>query len=146
MVLSIQDGKFTAESKSGPKSGSVQLLVDGNGATLALNGAGSDRATAALTGPEMTNFRTMVDATLSTLSMRDEQPMGRDVLYSGYLPLEAVDGGFGVELEGESLRRLGLLTEDGGIAGGSRQVQCTVLGNGTAILNLLGDGSSGPSR
>lgn len=143
VTLSITDGKITAESKSGPKSGSLELVVDGTSATLALNGAGSDRATADLTGPELANFRTMVDAALSTLTIGDDPPeLGRDVLYSGYSPLDEFDGAFGVELEEETLRRLDLLNEEGRIAGGSRQVKCTVLGNGTAILNLTGDRTS----
>lgn len=143
VTLSITDGKMTAESKSGPKSGSVELVVDGTSATVALNGAGSDRAAAELTGPELANFRTMVDAALSTLTVGDESPdLGRNVLYSGYRPLDEFDGEFGVELEEETLRRLDLLNEEGRIAGGSRQVKCTVLGNGTAILNLTGDRSA----
>lgn len=142
VTLSIEDGKFTAESKSGPKSGSVELVVDGTSATLSLNGAGSDRATAELTGPELANFRTMIDAALSALTTGEQQPeLGRDVLFSGYRPLEDFDGTFGVGFEEETLGRLDLLNEEGRIAGGSRQVQCTVLGNGTAILNLSGDRS-----
>lgn len=147
VTLSIRDGKFTAESKSGPKNGSVELIVEGSAATLVLNGAGSDRATASLTGPELANFRTMVDAALSGLMIGDDAPaMGRDVLFSGYRPLDQFDDEFGVTLDAESLRRLGLLTDEGRIAGGSRQVQCTVLGNGTAILNLRGDSEPGSSR
>lgn len=138
--LSISEGKFGAESKSGPKSGSAELFVEEGGATLALNGSGSDRATASLTGPELANFRTMIDAALSTLTAGEEpSALGRDVLSSGYRPLEAFAGGVGVTLESETLRRLGLVDRDGGIAGGTRQVQCTVLGNGTAILNLTGE-------
>lgn len=141
VTLAIADGKFTAESKSGPKSGSLELVVDGSAATLALVGAGSDRATATLTGPELANFRTMVDAALSNLMAGEDAPaLGRDVLSSGYRPLREFDGSFGVQLENETLRHLGLVAEDGHIAGGSRQVQCTVLGNGTAILNLRGEG------
>ena len=144
VTLSITDGKITAESKSGPKSGSVELFVDETAATLVLNGAGSDRATAELTGPELANFRTMLDAALSTLAVRDEGPsLGRNVLFSGYRPLSEFEDGFGVTLEEESLTRLDLLTDDGHIAGGGRQVQCTVLGNGTAILNLRGEHAAG---
>lgn len=147
VTLAIEDGKFTAESKSGPKSGSLELAVDGPGATLSLAGAGSDRATAALTGPELANFRTMVDAALSNLVAGQDTPaLGRDVLSSGYRPLREFDGSFGVQLETETLRHLGLVTGDGHIAGGSRQVQCTVLGNGTAILNLRGEGGPEGSR
>lgn len=135
--ISITDGKITAESKSGPKSGSLELFVEGSGAEVVLSGAGSDRARASLTGPELANFRTMLDAALSTLSTGEEPAnLGRNVLFSGYRPLDEVDGQFAVTLEAESLRRLDLLDEAGRIAGGSRQVQCTVLGNGTAILNL----------
>lgn len=140
VTLSIEDGKIAVESNSGPKSGSVELFVDGTAATLVLNGAGSDRGTAELTGPELANFRTMVDAALSNLTVGDEPPtLGRDVLYSGYRPLEQVGDEFGVRFEAETLRRLDLLNEEGRIAGGRRQVQCTVLGNGTAILNIVGD-------
>lgn len=147
VALSIEDGKLTVESKSGPKSGSVELHVGEAAATLSLNGVGSDRATARLTGPELTNFRTMVDAALSRLSTSDEPPaMGRDVLYSGYRPLERFDDAFGIQFDESTLRRLDLLDEGGHIAGGSRQVQCTVLGNGTAILNLAGDRTPGLSR
>ena len=148
VTLSIRDGKISAESKSGPKSGSAELAVEDSAARLALTGAGSDRATATFTGPELANFRTMVDAALARLMTGDEPgALGRDVLASGYRPLAEVDGTFSVTFEAETLRRLGLVTEDGGIAGGRRQVQCTVLGNGTAILNLRGeDGSGGGSR
>lgn len=143
--LSITDGKITAESKSGPKSGSVELFVEETAATLVLNGAGSDRATAELTRPELANFRTMIDAALSRLTVGNDAPeLGRNVLFSGYQPLDALEGGFGITLDAESLRRLDLVTEDGRIAGGSRQVQCTVLGNGTAILNLKGDRTQEP--
>lgn len=138
--LSISDGKFAAESKSGPKSGSLELAVDGTGATLALEGAGSDRGSAQLTGPELANFRTMIDAALSTLMVGDDQQaLDRDVLYSGYQPLVTFEDSVGIQLDVDTLQRLGVLSEDGGIAGGSRQVQCTVLGNGTAVLNLTGD-------
>ena len=138
--LSISDGKFAAETKSGPKSGSLELVVDGTGATLALEGAGSDRASATLTGPELANFRTMVDAALSSLMVaEDQQALDRDVLYSGYRPLVPFEDSVGIELDVDTLQRLGVVSEDGGIAGGSRQVQCTVLGNGTAVLNLTGE-------
>ena len=140
VTMSIREGKFTAESKSGPKSGSVELVVDGSGAHLGLNGAGSDRASAELTGPELANFRTMIDAALSTLAVGETPPsMGRNVLASGFRPLVQAGDAFAVEFEASTLRRLDLLDEDGGIAGGGRQVQCTVLGNGTAILNLTGN-------
>lgn len=138
--MTVRDGKITVESQSGPKGGSVELFVDESNARLVFNGSGADRATARLTGPELANFRTMLDAALSSLTMGDEAPeVGRNVLYSGYRPLEQIADGFGVQLEAETLRRLGLLDESGGIAGGRRQVKCTVLGNGTAILNLAGD-------
>lgn len=141
--MSIRDGKMTVESNSGPKSGSVELLVDGSAATLVLAGAGSDRATAELTGPELANFRTMIDAALSTLTVGEQPPaLGRDVLFSGYRPLSQFDDAFGVGFEADTLRRLDLLNEEGRLAGGGRQVQCTVLGNGTAILNLTGDRAS----
>lgn len=147
VTLSITDGKITTESKSGPKSGSVELLVDENSTSLVLNGAGSDRASAELTGPELANFRTMVDAALSTLPFQDETPgLGRDVVFSGYSPLTAIDGDFRVSLDQDSLRRLNVVTPDGQIAGGGRQVQCTILGNGTAILNLAGERSTDAPR
>jgi hypothetical protein len=138
--MTVHDGKITVESQSGPKRGSVELILDDSNARLVLNGAGSDRAAARLTGPELANFRTMVDAALSSLTIGERQPdLGRNVLYSGYRPLEQIDDGFGVQLEEGTLRRLDLLDESGRIAGGRRQVKCTVLGNGTAILNLAGD-------
>ena len=145
VTLSIRDGKIGVESKSGPKSGSVVLNVEGTGASLELVGAGSDRATAELTGPELANFRTMVDAALSSLSLDEGPALGRNVLYTGYRPLGDVDGGFGVTFDEEPLRRLDLLETDGRIAGGRRQVKCTILGNGTAILNLTGDRGSDPA-
>lgn len=141
--LKIEDGKLTVDSKSGPKSGSVELLVEQSAARLVLTGTGSDRAEVELTGPELANFRTMVDAALSTLSLRDDEPaMGRDVLSSGYRPLHQFDDGFGIRFDESTLRGLDLLDEEGRIAGGSRQIQCTVLGNGTAILNLKGERTS----
>ena len=141
--MSIEEGKLTVESTTGPKSGSLELSVADTAARLELNGVGSDRATAKLTGPELANFRTMVDATLSTLTVEDDAPaLGRDVLYSGYQSLDQMGDGFGVEVEAEALRTLGLLNEEGRIAGGARQVKCTVLGNGTVILNLAGDRTS----
>ena len=143
VTLAIQDGKITVESNSGPKSGSIELRVEESAATLALDGAGSDRATAVLTGPELANFRTMVDAALSGLTVGEEPAdLGRDVLYSGYRPLTRFGDGFGVRFDEGTLRRLDLVDDEGAIAGGSRQVQCTVLGNGTAILNLTGDRSA----
>ena len=144
VTLAIEDGKITVESNSGPKSGSVELIVDGTAATLVLNGAGSDRAAAELTGPELANFRTMVDAALSNLTVGDDPPaLGRNVLYSGYRPLEQDGDEFGVRFDAETLRALDLVHDEGRIAGGRRQVQCTVLGNGTAILNLTGDHNPG---
>lgn len=138
--MTVHEGKITVESQSGPKGGSVELFVDDANAKLVFNGSGSDVATARLTGPELANFRTMVDAALSTLSRGDEPAeLGRNVLYSGYIPLSGIDDGFGVQLEADALRRLDLLDDSGGIAGGRRQVKCTILGNGTAILNLAGD-------
>ena len=62
--MTVRDGKITVESQSGPKGGSVELFVDDSNAKLVFNGSGSDRATARLTGPELANFRTMVDAAL----------------------------------------------------------------------------------
>ena len=145
--MTVHEGKITVESQSGPKGGSVELAVDDSNARLVFNGSGSDRATARLTGPELANFRTMVDAALSSLTMGDDTPeVGRNVLYSGFTPLEQVDDGFGVQLEAETLRRLDLLDDSGRIAGGRRQVKCTVLGNGTAILNLAGDRTPGTSE
>lgn len=147
VTLSIRDGKIRVESKSGPKSGAVELNVQGPGATLDLVGAGSDRATAELTGPELANFRTMVEAALSTLALDDtSSSLGRNVLDSGYRPLEQIDDGYGVRFDEDTLRQLDLVDSDGRIAGGGRQVQCTVLGNGTAIVNLTGERGGELSR
>ena len=100
VTLCISDGKMSAESTSGPKSGSIELAVNGTSVTLELGG---------------------------------------HVLFSGYLPLQKVDDELVIQFEEEPLRRLDLTDEEGEIAGGGRQVQCTVLGNGTAILNLKSD-------
>lgn len=140
VTLSISDGKISAESTSGPKSGSIDLAVEGTSVTLELGGASSDQASATLTGPELANFRTMIDAALSKLTVGEEPaPTGRHVLFSGYLPLRKDDDEIVIQFDEEPLRRLDITDEEGSIAGGGRQVQCTVLGNGTAILNLKSD-------
>lgn len=140
VVLSITDGKLTAESRSGAKSGSVELSWDENRAKITLNGAGSDFGSATLTGPELSSFRTMIDAGLSSLVVgQDGLERDRRVLSSGYQTLDRFDDGVGVTLDEDALTRLGVLNERGEIAGGSRQVRCTVLNNGTAIVNLTSE-------
>lgn len=141
--LTITDGKVTVESRTGAKGGSVGLSVGEDRATLTLDGTGSDHGTAVLTGPELSNFRTIVDAGLSSLSV-DRATMERDrrVLDSGYQSLESFDGRPAATLDVGALQQLGLVDEDGRLAGGGRQVRCTVLKSGTAILNLLSDGES----
>lgn len=143
VIVSITDGKFTAESRSGAKSGSVELDVGETEARLVLNGAGGDMATATLTGPELSNFRTMVDAGLSSLTV-DGAGIEQDsrVLAAGYQSLKRVDDGFGTTLDTAALNRLGLVDDAGRLSGGGRQVRCTVLNSGTAILDLLSDSES----
>lgn len=138
--LTIKDGKVTVESRSGAKGGSVGLTVDADRASLTLEGAGSDHGTAMLTGPELSNFRTIVDAGLSSLSVdRSALEHDRRVLYSGYTSLEQFEQGPGLTLDTDALHTLGIIDDEGTIAGGGRQVRCTVLNSGTAILNLLTD-------
>ena len=87
-------------------------------------------------------FQTLARRIIRRRSLGDDHTF-RNVLFTGFRPLDEVDGQFAVTLEEESLRKLDLLDEEGRIAGGSRQVQCTVLGNGTAILNLRGEDDEG---
>lgn len=138
--LTIKDGKVTVESRSGAKGGSIGLNVSDERATITLDGAGSDYGTAQLTGPELSNFRTIVDAGLSSLSVdRSTLEHDRRVLYTGYESLGRYDEGVVTTLDVEALRELGIVDDSGAIAGGSRQVRCTVLNSGTAILNLVSD-------
>lgn len=135
--LSISDGKLTVDSRSGAKSGSVKLSWDENRAQLQLLGPGTDYGLATLTGPQLSNFRTMIDAGLSALDVsQDTLERDRRVLYSGYETLGSHGEHLVTTLDREALEGLGL-TDDGEIAGGSRQVRCTVLNSGTAIINLL---------
>lgn len=143
VYLTITDGKVTVESRSGAKSGSVELNIDENRAKLNLNGAGNDHGTALLSGPELSNFRTIVDAGLSAMvSDQDELDTDRRVLYSGYESLSSHDDGFATTLNGAALSDLGLVDDEGHLPGGGRQVRCTVLNSGTAIINLLSDDES----
>lgn len=138
--IRIKDGKITAESRTGPKAGAITLDAADMFVELALEGAGSDKAEATLTGTELANFRSIIDATLSTLTENDDDPaLARDAIYSGYLPLRRVGDEIGLVFDEEILRELNLVTDDGEIPGGNRQVQCTVIGNGTAIVELAGD-------
>lgn len=139
ITIQVQDGKFRVESRSGPKSGSIKLGTDGMDVELILEGADTDRAVADLTGPELGNFRTIVDAALSSVALETENPaLDSDSLFSGYVPLRMFGGETGVIFDRETLQALNLVTEDGSIPGGTRQIQCTVMGDGTAILNLTG--------
>lgn len=140
VALTIADGKLTVSSRSGAKGGSISLEVDEDRAIIRLEGAGKDHGTATLTGPELSSFRTIVDAGLSSLSV-DRSAMERDrrVLYSGFQSLERIGDGVGTTLDTEALQELGLVDENGNVAGGGRQVRCTVMTEGTAILNLLSD-------
>lgn len=141
--LAIKDGKLTVESRSGAKSGSIELSVGETHADLTLYGPGVDQATATLTGPELSNFRTIVDAGLSSMTL-DEAEMDDDarVLSTGYESLARLEDGFGATLDTAALQRLGLVDADGALAGGGRQVRCTILNSGTAILNLRGGAES----
>ena len=143
--LTVTDGKLTAEAHSGPKAGSVGLgVVDGK-AELSLHGPGSDVATVTLSGPELSTFRTIVDATISRLSV-DRSAVERDqrVLYSDFETLTESADGFSVSVDADPLEKLGLLDAGGSLAGGSRQVRCTVLRQGTAIMNLRPEEEAGP--
>lgn len=138
--LKIRDGKITAESNSGAKSGSLEIDIEDKRAKLRLNGAGNDQGTAYLSGPELSNFRTVVDAAMSSM-MADGDDLADDrrVLYSGFESLHGEDGDFHTTLDAEALRELGLLDAAGELPGGGRQVRCTVLNSGTAIINLLSE-------
>ena len=142
--MSISDGKLTVESKSGAKGGAVSLRVGEDQATLTLDGAGNDEAKATLTGPELSHLRSNVDAALSALTM-DQGAFENDsrVLHSGFQSLLRLEGGYGTTLDRGALETLGLVDSNGALAGGGRQVRCTVLNTGTAILNLVEDEGSG---
>lgn len=140
IAMRIEEGKITAESQSGPKGGSITLGPDEMSFKLVLEGAGSDLAVATLSRPELVNFRTVVDGVLSAaVTDGEESGLGRSTVYSGYQTLRNFDGAVGLTFDTDTLRELGLVTEEGGIPGGNRQVECTVLGNGTAIVDLTGD-------
>lgn len=145
VAMSIKDGKFTATSMSGPKAGKVRFDPDGTSAELIVEGAGSDRTSVPLSRPELTQLRTTIDALLANEFAEDNGGAAdqRGTFYSGYRRLSEMDGGVGLTLDPDTLRSLGLVEEDGSLAGGSRQVQCTVLRSGVAILNLVPDGSAG---
>ena len=136
--LTIRDGKVTVESRSGPKSGGIRLDVGEGKADLVVTAAGKDEGRATLTGPELSHFRTLVDAGLSSMDL-DQAAMEQDrrVLYTGYQSLARAEDTYVATLDGDALRRLGLVDDDGDLAGGGRQVRCTVLSSGTAMLNLL---------
>lgn len=138
VILTIKDGKSTVESRSGPKSGSVRLDVEEGKADLVMTGAGNDTGKATLTGPELSHFRTIVDAGLSSMDL-DQSALEQDrrVLFSGYQSLTRVDDAYVATLDGDALQRLGLVEPGGDLAGGGRQIRCTVLNSGTAMLNLL---------
>lgn len=142
--MTIKDGKFTATSTSGPKAGKVRFEPHENSVDLEFEGAGSDRAVVRLSRPELTQLRTTIDALLAT-EFSDSEPSSsepRGTFYSGYRQLRKVDGEIGLTLDTETLRSLGLVDDGGLLTGGSRQVQCTVLRSGVAILNLQPDGST----
>lgn len=142
--LEISEGKFAATSRSGPKGGSLELVDEPPSTRLTLKGTGSDEASVSLSAPELSNFRTIIDASLSSIIEDEESSdLERSSLFSGYRSLQAVGDEYGVSFDKKTLDQLGLLDESGGVPGGSRQVQCTVLPNGTAIINLRGDGESG---
>lgn len=145
--LTIKDGKVTVESRSGAKSGAVELSIGEKRATLELNGPGNDHGTAVLSGPELSNFRTIIDAGLSSMTVgRDALDDDRRVLHSGYQSLERFDGEFGTTLDTKALQELGLVDQEGDLPGGGRQVRCTVLNSGTAIINLLSESESESSH
>ena len=64
------------------------------------------------------------------------------MLDSGYQSLSQYGGEFAVTLDGSALGELGLLDASGNLAGGGRQVRCTVLNSGTAMVNLLSERES----
>ena len=142
--MKIKDGKFTATSISGPKAGKVRFEPEENSVELAFDGAGSDRAAVRLSRPELTQLRTTIDALLATEFSEGERSSTdqRGTFFSGYRQLREVNDEIGVTLETETLQSLGLVDDSGDLSGGTRQVQCTVLRSGVAILNLQPDGSS----
>lgn len=140
VFLTISDGKLTVESRSGAKSGSLELGVGESTAEVTLHSAGTDRATATLTGPELSNFRTNIDAGLSSMvAGRGAEAHDQRVLASGFETLEPLEGGFGTTVDTGALQALGIVDQAGALPGGSRQVKCTVLNSGTAIINLLSE-------
>lgn len=144
VVLSISDGKLSVESRSGAKGGVVELSPADDRANLTLQGAGSDEATATLSGPELSHFRTNVDAVLSSLSMdQGSQEDDKRILSTEYQSLVPHDDGFAVTVDEQALRRLGLVDEGGALTGGGRQVRTSVLNSGTAIVNLLSEDETG---
>lgn len=144
VTMAISDGKLTVESRSGPKSGSIELGIGDSGAELTIHSAGNDQATAVLTGAELSNFRTNIDAVMSAMvADRNEVPQDQRVLSSGYESLVEIEDGYGSTIDTEALRALSLIDEEGTLPGGSRQIKTTVLNSGTAILNLLSDDEPG---
>ncbi len=142
--MTIKDGKFTATSTSGPKSGRVEFNPGETTVELVLEGAGSDRASVPMSRPELTQLRTTIDAVLANeFADRDSSSeRGRGTFFAGYRQLREQDEGIGVTFDTETLSSLGLVDEAGSLTGGSRQVQCTVLQSGVAIINLVPDESS----
>lgn len=140
VALTIEDGKLVVESRSGTKRGSIELTVDDFEAEITLLGSGNDRATATLSGPELSNFRTNIDAGLSAL-LGDRSSVEHDqrILASGFETLGPVGDGFGTTFDTGALQALGIVDDEGALPGGSRQIKSTVLNSGTAIVNLLSD-------
>lgn len=137
VTQTIEDGKLTVESRSGTKSGSIELTVDDFEAELTLLGAGNDTATATLSGPQLSNFRTNIDAGLSAiLDDRDSAEHDRRILASGFETLAPLGDGIGTTFDAGALQALGILDDTGSLPGGSRQIKCTILNSGTAIINL----------
>lgn len=140
VALMIEDGKLVVESRSGTKRGSIELTVDDVEAEITLLGSGNDRATATLSGPELSNFRTNIDAALSALlGDRSSAEHDQRILASGFETLGPVGDGFGTTFDTEALQALGIVNEAGTLPGGSRQIKSTVLNSGTAIVNLLSE-------
>lgn len=142
--MAISDGKLTIESRSGPKSGSLELSVSDSEAELTIHSAGNDQTTATLTGAELSNFRTNVDSVLSKMvTNRADVPQDKRVLSTGFESLIEVEDGFGTTIDTDALQTLGIVDGTGALPGGNRQIKCTVLNSGTAILNLLSNDEPG---
>lgn len=138
--MTISDGKLTVESRSGTKGGSIELITEDLEAELTLKVGGDDQATATMTGPELSNFRTNIDAALAAMvSDRATVEQDQRVLASGFQTLAPLEDGYGTTFDTTALQSLGLVDESGSLPGGSRQIKCTVLNSGTAIVNLLSD-------